>query len=231
MTSSVHRPTSGSAGPFDAVLVDLDGTITDSAPAILSSFKAALTELGIPYGSRDELMRLVGPPLSEGFRLFAGLTGEANANAVAVYRRHYRELMLDSPVYDGMAELLRSLHGQGVPIGLATSKRESMAVQILEHAGLLPLFTVTAGAEDADQHGAKEDVIRTALERLRAAGAPTGRVVHVGDRAHDVDGAHEAGVECVAALWGYGDEAELAGAEHLARDTSELASLLGGETE
>lgn len=229
MTSSVSRPTSGSAGPFDAVLVDLDGTITDSAPAILSSFEAALTELGIDYGSRDELMRLVGPPLSESFRLFAGLTGEANANAVAVYRRHYREHMLDSPVCDGMAELLRSLHGQGVPLALATSKRESMAVQILEHKGLLPLFTATSGADDADQHGAKADVIRTALERLRSAGAPTGRVVHLGDRAHDVDGAHEAGVECVGVLWGYGDEAELGHAEHLAHDVSELARLLGGE--
>lgn len=229
MTSSVHRPTSGSAGPFDAVLLDLDGTITDSGPAILSSFEAALTELGVPYASRDDLMRLVGPPLSEGFRLFAGLTGEANADAVAVYRRHYHELMLDSPVYNGVPELLRSLHEQGVPVGLATSKRESMAVQILEHKGLLPFFTVASGADDADQHGGKADVIRTALERLRAAGAPTGRVVHVGDRAHDVDGAHEAGVECVAALWGYGDVVELTGAEHLARDVAELAGLLGGE--
>ena len=46
--------------------------------------------------------------------------------------------------------------------------------------------------------------------------------------AHDVDGAHQAGVECVGVLWGYGDEAELGHAEHLAHDVSELARLLGG---
>ena len=53
--------------------------------------------------------------------------------------------------------------------------------------------------------------------------------MHVGDRRYDVDGARQAGAQCIGALWGYGDAAELAGAQWLAADTRELARLLGAE--
>ncbi len=52
-------------------------------------------------------------------------------------------------------------------------------------------------------------------------------VVLVGDRSHDVVGAQENGIRCIGALWGYGSRAELAGADALAADVDELASLLG----
>ena len=86
-----------------------------------------------------------------------------------------------------------------------------------------------AGADDDDRGGAKATVIARALTLLSAAGAGTGRTVHVGDRRYDVDGARQAGVECIGALWGYGDATELAGARWLAADVPELASLLGTE--
>lgn len=228
-TRSSFRPARGSAGEFSAVLLDLDGTVTDSAPVILASFCAAFDDLGIAVPDRARLMSFVGPPLAETFARYAGLTGRANARAVAAYRSHYRELMYRAPVYKGVPALVRSLHESGVPLALATSKRESLARLIIEHTGLGPCFDAVTGADDDDRGGEKAVVIARALVLLSAAGADTSRVVHVGDRSYDVEGARQAGVECIGALWGYGDADELAGAQWLAADVPELASLLGAE--
>ena len=228
-TRSSFRPARGSAGEFSAVLLDLDGTVTDSAPVILASFCAAFDDLGIAVPDRARLMSFVGPPLAETFARYAGLTGRANARAVAAYRSHYRELMYRAPVDKGVPALVRSLHESGVPLALATSKRESLARLIIEHTGLGPCFDAVTGAADDDRGGEKAVVIARALVLLSAAGADTSRVVHVGDRSYDVEGARQAGVECIGALWGYGDADELAGAQWLAADVPELASLLGAE--
>lgn len=212
--------------PVTAVLLDLDGTVTDSAPVILESCRHVLASFGLPVGDTRELMRFVGPPLTEGFRLYAGLEGEDNAEAVRRYREHYRSRMCEAPVYEGMEEALASLGALGLPLALATSKREDLAEQILAHDGLAPAFAVIAGADPQDRYGSKEEVVRVALSRLAAQGADLSRVVHVGDRAHDVNGAHAAGVECIGVLWGYGDRDELAGADWLVSSPEELVRLL-----
>ncbi|WP_147680192.1 HAD hydrolase-like protein [Actinomyces ruminicola] len=211
------------------VLLDLDGTLVDSAPAIIAALAAAFSELGLPAQAPTELMRFVGPPLVDGFRLYAGLTGAANAEAVATYRRHYRRTMLDSPLYDGVAELVRALHARGVPLALATSKHEGYAREILAHADLLDYFTVVSGARAGDVGGRKAQVIDSALRRLGAAGADLSRPIHVGDLHHDVEGAAEMGIDCVGVLWGYGDQEALRGAVAQAATPAELGVLLGVE--
>ena len=184
----------------------MDGTITDSAPVILSSFCTAFEDLGIAVPDHATLMRFVGPPLADTFTRYAGLTGDANARAVATYRSHYRTRMHQAPTYEGMPELVRSLNDAGVPLAVATSKRESLAREIIEHSGLGRCFATVSGATDDDQGGAKSEVITRALTLLSTAG-----------------------VDCIGALWGYGDAAELMGARWLAADVLELASLLGTE--
>ena len=212
-----------------AVLFDLDGTLIDSAPAILAALELAFDELGLPKQTPAELMRFVGPPLVDGFRLNAGLTGTANAEAVATYRRHYRDTMLDSPLYDGVAELVRALHAAGVPLAVATSKHEGYAREILEHAGLLDCFSAVSGAAAGDLGGRKAQVIHAAIERLAEAGADVSRPVHIGDLDHDVTGARTEGIDCIGALWGYGNPEILRGAKALAATPAEVGALLGVE--
>ncbi|MDO4243450.1 MAG: HAD hydrolase-like protein [Actinomyces sp.] len=229
MDATTTPMTTGTAGRFTAVLLDLDGTITDSAPVILESLSTVFAEFGVPVPDHDTLMTFVGPPLSATFGGYAGLDAPATERALATYRRLYRGRMLDAPLYEGVVPLLRDLAGQGLPLALATSKNEELARAILDHWGLSPLFTAISGAGPGDRDGSKAAVIARALARLDAAGADTSRVVHVGDRDHDTLGAREAGVESIGVLWGYGDAVELADAQWLARRPADLAALLTAE--
>lgn len=99
----------------------------------------------------------------------------------------------------------------------------------MEHWGLLTYLPVVSGADEHDRDGSKSAVILRALERLRERGADVSRAIHVGDRRHDVEGAAQAGLECIGALWGYGDAAELAGARWLAHDPADVGIFLGLE--
>ncbi len=223
-----HAPASTALTPMHptAVLLDLDGTISDSGPVITASIAETLAHFGYPAQSAEELLRFVGPPIRDGFRTFVGVPEDRLAAVVADYRARYNERMLQAPVFPGMAELVRALHARGVPLALATSKRQSLAVVVLDHAGLSEYFTVIRGASDDETRAAKADIVEDALAGLRERDVDLTRAVMVGDRHHDVDGAAVHGLPTVLVGWGYGRPGEEDGAHAVAREAAELAQLL-----
>jgi phosphoglycolate phosphatase len=213
---------------WTAVLLDLDGTIVDSAPGITATLAWTFERLGMPIPSPSDMLAWVGPPLLDAFRELGGLPEDEARAALAVYRERYRAIgVYDATVYPGMADLIRDLHAHGVPTSLATSKPESLARAILEREGLLPLVDVITGASEDERRSAKADVVELALERLRERGADVSRPVLVGDRHHDVEGAVVHDVPTILVAWGYGAPSESAGAIAPARDTDELRAELG----
>ena len=98
-------------------------------------------------------------------------------------------------------ELLADLRAAGVRLAVATSKAEPTARRILEHFGLDEHFDVIAGASVDGVRATKSEVVAHALAQL--APLPE-RVVMVGDRAHDVEGAAAHGIGTVVVDWGYG---------------------------
>jgi phosphoglycolate phosphatase len=218
------------ATPFTVVLVDLDGTIVDSARGITSTLAYTLRRMGLPVPPPARLVEFVGPPIMDGFRDLAGLDPEQSLIALDIYRERYAtQGAYDAEVYPGMPHALRSLRDAGLPIALATSKPETQATRILEHFGLVDLFTVIAGASDDERRSEKADVIAWALGLLDDAGVDRSLPVMVGDRIHDVNGAAAHGIGTVFAEWGYGSPAEASGAIAIAGHPSELpAVVLGG---
>lgn len=214
--------------PYSVVLFDLDGTIADSAPGITSTLASTLEQLGYPVPAPAQLLDWVGPPLPDSFTSRIGLTGDALAEAMRVYRTQYlAHGALDSRVFPGMEDLLRRVHEAGIPTSLATSKPERPATLMLDHFGLSRYLDVITGASDDEVRSAKADVVEEALARLRARGVDVSRPVLVGDRHHDVDGAAVHGVPTIFVRWGYGSVDEQAGAVAVAGNTDELAALLG----
>jgi phosphoglycolate phosphatase-like HAD superfamily hydrolase len=193
----VTRTTTVSA---ELVIFDLDGTLTDSAAGIVASFRHALEHIGAPVPDGDLAQRLVGPPMHH---TLAGMgLGELTDAAIAAYRADYTSRgWLMNTMFDGVTALLADLRAAGVRLAVATSKVEPTARKILAHFSLDGFFEVVAGASVDGTRSAKSAVLAHALEQLAPLPA---RVLMVGDRRHDVDGAAAHGIDTVLVGWGYG---------------------------
>lgn len=207
-------------------LVDLDGTITDSFPAIAGSLRSALAELSLPIPPDDELRAVVGPPFELGLPQ-VGVPVDRLRAVIDRYRVHYEGGgLFECTLYDGVVEMLDALVAGGVTVSLATAKPEATAVRIIEHFGLSDRFAVLAGATYGPGRRTKAAVIAHALELLGIAPGP--HVVMVGDHGHDVHGALTNGIGCIGVLWGYGTREELvaAGATALAVTPADVVAAL-----
>ncbi|MDY6996207.1 MAG: HAD-IA family hydrolase [Actinomycetota bacterium] len=184
----------------DLVIFDLDGTLTDSAEGIVASFRHALHTVGAPVPDGDLAARIVGPPMHITLRQL-GLGEHADA-AIAAYRADYtaRGWSMNRP-FPGISELLADLRAAGARLAVATSKAEPTARRILAHFGLDGCFEVIAGASPDGTRSSKADVLAHALAQLDPLPE---RVVMIGDRSHDVEGAAAHGIGTIVVEWGYG---------------------------
>lgn len=230
MTIPAESPTEPSARhrEWSLILFDLDGTITDSAPGITAALARTFEELVLPVPSDEELRAYVGPPMLDSLRLRAGLNDQLAWDALQIYRRHYEAVAVHTPVFPGVAGLLRRIHEAGIPLGLATSKPERLATRILEHLYLGQYFSEIAGASDDESRSVKADIVEEALRRMSAAGIDTMNCVMVGDRGYDAIGAAVHGVPTIMVEWGYGSPAEAREAMAVVHSVDQLSkSLLG----
>jgi len=210
---------------YRIVLLDLDGTLSDSAPGILDSLRLAFDEVGVPWVDQATARSLLGPPFWHSLPPLVG--ADKVDQVVAIYRRHYWDwAMLRTTCYPGVAELLAGLADRGLRLAVATSKAEPQAVRIVEHLGLADYFETVCGDTLDGRRDSKALVVGEALRRL--GGPDPDQVLMVGDRSHDVLGAAAHGIGCAGALWGYGSRAELAaaGAVELCRTPAELLALI-----
>ena len=198
--------------PAPLVLLDLDGTLTDSAPGIIASARAAYAALGLPAPDGATLRTFVGPPIVDSF-LAHGVPAERIPDAIAGYRRFFAAGgMFDNAVFDGVPQVLRSLRDAGVRLLVATSKPTVYARPIADHFGLTALLDGVFGAPPDDVPSSKATVIAEALASLGPGGFDPARTLMVGDREHDVLGARAHGIDTLGAGWGYARPGELAGA-------------------
>lgn len=209
--------------PPATVLLDLDGTLIDSAPGILGSLAAAFAELGIPLPDGGLPRTLLGPPL---YRSLPTLVGADRApHVLAAYRRIYGEAGIRECVpFDGIDAMLRDLADDGVTLAVATSKAQVYAEKIVEYRGWTGLFATVGGDTLDAARPTKADVVGEVLNRL---GGPTDAIM-VGDRLHDVEGARVHGLDCLGVGWGYAAPGELeeAGALAVLPDPEALGAAL-----
>ena len=148
------------------VIFDLDGTLTDSADGIVSSFRHALDQIGAAVPEGDLASRIVGPPMHH--TLSAMGLGEHADAAIAAYRADYtaRGWAMNT-LFDGIGPLLADLRAAGIRLAVATSKAEPTARRILAHFGLDDYFEVVAGASFDGTRATKADVLAHALAQLQ----------------------------------------------------------------
>jgi len=203
------------------VLLDLDGTLVDSAALITEHLAGALRAVGAAVPGPAELRSLVGPPFETALPAF-GLTAEQTAAAIVHYRSTYDPVAAErSALYPGVPPLLEKLDAAGLRMAVATSKPERTALRIAEGLGIAERFALVGGSDPALGRVGKGPVVASVLTRL-ALDPARDPVVMVGDRVHDVEGATANGVPAIGAGWGYAEPGELADARLVAADLDAL---------
>lgn len=214
------------------VLLDLDGTLSDSSLGIARSLQHAFTTCGYEAPTDEQVRAVIGPPFELSFPTL-GVPTDDIERVVAVYRERYEDVgLFENEVYPGIAAMLDELRSAGFVLSLATAKPQSTAIRIVEHFGFSDHFTVRAGAtmEVGSGRRTKADVITYALAELGVAATTDAlsRVIMIGDRDHDVEGARENGIGCIGVTWGFGsaDELSTAGAVALVDSPAEVADAV-----
>ncbi|MBO4630248.1 MAG: HAD family hydrolase [Treponema sp.] len=214
---------------FDYIFFDLDGTLTDPAQGITNSFIHALKYFGREIPSYEELCKLIGPPLPYSFETILGFPKENVMEAVAKYREYFATKGLyENSVYPGIPELLQTLKKKGKHLVVATSKPEEYSIKIIEHFGLSKYFDFVCGSLMDESRSKKSEVIAYALQRCGLSDSDKERVLMVGDRFHDIEGAKQNGLKSCGVLFGYGSREELenAGADYIVKDVMDLYKVI-----
>lgn len=215
----------------DVVLLDLDGTLTDSAPGILNCLRYALDHLGIESPDDATIRTFLGPPLQVTFREHFGMDDALADAALAKYRERFHDVgLFENDVYPGIHDMIESLHETGVTLALATSKPTVSATRIVDHFDLAKRLAFVGGADLDGMRGSKAAVIEHTRAELAALGIDLdpARTLMVGDRKHDVHGAAAHDIPTVGVLWGYGsaDELTTAGAIGLATAPADILTFV-----
>lgn len=190
---------------FDAVLFDVDGTLLHSKPGILDTFAYAFRAMGLdPQGMNLE--RYLGPPLRRSFGEHFSREEDVE-KAVQYYRTRYAErgMHMCAP-FPGVVEMLQDLRRAGLVLATATSKPTAVVTPILQEQGIADCFDYIGGASMDKSIDTKTAVIRSVLAQPALQGK---RVLMVGDRRDDMQGAADCGIPAAAVLYGYGSLEEL----------------------
>lgn len=209
---------------YQNIFLDLDGTITNSGPGIMKSVQYALDHFSLPNEPEEKLRGFVGPSLRDSFMKFYGFSEEDAMKAISYYREYYPEKgMYDALVYPGMEECMKRLQEAGKKLVLLTSKPLFFATQIIEHFGLKPYFFLEIGTELNELDSDKCHLMEKAIVR---GGFQKADCLMVGDTIYDIQGAKDAGIDSVAALYGYGIREEIQIADYSIEKPLDLLDIV-----
>jgi phosphoglycolate phosphatase len=208
---------------------DCDGTLVDGQADVCWAMERAFTRAGLTAPDSNAVRRIVGLSLPVAVRQLAPTLGEDQVAAVTeFYRSSYRarreEGLLDEPLYDGIADLLRALHKDGWSLAVATGKSDRGLSACLAMHGITDLFV---SLQTADRHPSKPHpaMLEAALFE---AGARPEQAVMIGDTSFDMLMARSARVRGIGVSWGYHPPHELlaSGADRVADSMAELTAVL-----
>ncbi|MBQ7273904.1 MAG: HAD-IA family hydrolase [Clostridiales bacterium] len=184
---------------IDLILYDLDGTIWDSIPLIMSCFKHAYDEVfGECPRSDEDLMSYIGRPLPDTFSMHDEETKQKLLDSYLVYNH----MLLDQdaiPMFPGIIDDLNFIKQTGMRQGVVTSKRHRAADVTLEFKGLFDFFDVYICKDDTEKHKPDGEPLIVAAGKLGIT--DMSRVIYVGDALPDALCAKNAGARFALVDW------------------------------
>ncbi|MBP3434947.1 MAG: HAD family hydrolase [Clostridia bacterium] len=219
---------------WDTILFDLDGTLIDTIDDLARATEQVLAEWGFgnadgsPVHNRDAYHQFVGNGIRKLLeRAFGGKLSDdeldkAFARFIEVYDAHCAD---KTAPYDGIVPLLDKLKEHGYRMGVVTNKAEAQARRLAKKFFEPYGFCCVYGSAADRPNKPHPQVVQMALSDC---GTVAERTLFVGDSNVDVETAHNAGLVCGGAVWGFRGEEELrrAGAEILLHQPLDLLQVL-----
>ncbi len=185
-----------------AVLFDVDGTLLNTTEGVLASVRYTIEAHHLSPLSKEQILSFIGPPIQDSFARSYGLRGDILQELATTFRNRYKEEdLLKAFPYEGIYEVCEELKQRGIPIAVATYKRQDCAQKIMRHFGFDRYTDIICGA-DHENKLKKADIIRMCLTELDIA--DHGDAVMVGDSDNDAVGAQKTGMKFLGVTYGFG---------------------------
>lgn len=208
------------------VLFDLDGTVIDSKGGIFKSIDYTLEKLNLEPTDENMKSRFIGPSIGASMIREYGMDEQQAQQAVDIYREYYSTKgVLDFELYEGIAELIKTLKAQGKKVAIATKKPEHFAKIIIESVDFSDCIDIVTGSSLTELSESKGHIINRAATALTD---DMSNVVHIGDTRYDYEGAKEFNIDCIGVLYGYGVAEEFDSGCVIAPTVKDLSKLLLG---
>jgi phosphoglycolate phosphatase len=216
--------------PSPLLVFDLDGTLVDTAPDLISTLNAVMAIEGVPPTALAEARHIVGGGARVMIeRAFAGKSVKADQPTMdrlfKAFIEHYSAHIADtSRPFPGLIDALDHLERDGFRFAVCTNKLEGLARLLLDKLDLTRRFVFICGQ---DTFGAMKPDPLPLLKTIEAAGGDPVRAIMIGDSATDVRTARAAKVPVVVVEFGYSDiPAEALGGDVLIRQFAELTGAV-----
>ncbi|MEQ8515757.1 MAG: HAD-IA family hydrolase [Chromatocurvus sp.] len=212
-----------------AVILDLDGTLVDTADDFVPVVQTLRAEHALPSLPAASIRNTV----SNGARALVTLALDLREGDSEFQR--WLDRLLDlyagilgthSRLFPGVQTLLDALRHAGLPWGIATNKPSRFTLPLLEKLALTP---PPASVVCADQVSRGKPDPECLLRNSRELQCEPAQAIYIGDHGRDIEAGRNAGMFTIAATYGYignGDNPDLWGADASARDGHDLAALV-----
>ena len=206
------------------LLLDLDGTLVDTVPDLTAAMNRLMFSRGLPAFAGAQIAAMVGDGVAVLVaRAFAALDRQPDADAVATFTADYAaNVAVHSRLYPGVLPVLTDMAQAGWRLAVCTNKPERAARALLVSVGLLPLLCAVGGGDSFPTR--KPDPAHLLQTLTQASGQPESALV-LGDHRNDIAAARGAGMPCIFAAWGYGNEAMAEGSAAVASDIEQAAAI------
>lgn len=197
-------------GEIQAALIDLDGTLLDTALDLAEAANGMLADFDRPPASLDDVRAYVGKGVQNMVkRLLAGRLDAADdpapppQEAMASFRRHYHACNGQRSVpYPGVIDGLERFGRSGVMLACVTNKMEAFTLPLLEVTGLRRYFRLVVSGDSLPRH--KPDPMQM-IWACGALGVSPARTLAIGDSMHDAAAARAAGARVFLVPYGYNE--------------------------
>ncbi|MCA3220063.1 MAG: phosphoglycolate phosphatase [Burkholderiales bacterium] len=201
------------AHAWRGVLIDLDGTLMDTAPDLADAVNRMRADLGLPALPLERVAAYVGKgadvlvhrALTDDL---AGRAGEEDfARGRALFFSNYHAVNGDrSIVFNGVPAALRRLRDAGLRLACVTNKPREFTVPLLDKVDLAQFFDATVAGDDVPQKKPHPALLLEACRRLHLAAVDC---LMIGDSINDALAAHAAGCPVVLVETGYNEGASV----------------------